>query len=87
MFPTVSVIIPFYREGPFLIPAIESVFQQTFQDWEMVLVDNNASEDTRQIARHYATAFPEKVRLFHEPEQGVISARKVSDTELSENSF
>ena len=73
--PTVSVIVPFYREGKLLIPAIESVLQQTFQDWELVLVDNNASEETRQIARHYATAFPEKIRLYHEPEQGAISAK------------
>jgi glycosyltransferase involved in cell wall biosynthesis len=67
--------MPFYREGSLLIPAIESILDQTFKQWELVLIDNNASEDTRQIARHYATAFPEKVRLFHEPEQGVISAR------------
>lgn len=75
MQPTVSIVMPFYREGSLLVPAIESVLNQTFKDWELVLIDNNASEDTRQIARHYATAFPKKVRLFHEPEQGVISAR------------
>ena len=75
MRPIVSIVMPFYREGSLLIPAIESILDQTFKQWELVLIDNNASEDTRQIARHYATAFPEKVRLFHEPEQGVISAR------------
>jgi glycosyltransferase involved in cell wall biosynthesis len=67
--------MPFYREGSLLVPSIESVLDQIFKQWELVLIDNNASEDTRQIARHYATAFPEKILLFHEPEQGVISAR------------
>ena len=75
MRPIVSIVMPFYREGSLLIPAIESILEQTFKNWELVLIDNNASEDTRQIARHYATAFPEKILLFHEPEQGVISAR------------
>lgn len=73
--PTVSVVIPFYREGPLLIPAIESVLRQTYLDWELVLVDNNSSGETRQIAQQYLSDWHGKIRLFHEPDQGVISAR------------
>ncbi len=75
MKPIISVVLPFYREGQLLAPAIDSVLSQTFQDWELVLVDNNASEETRHTARSYADSYPEKIRLIHEPEQGVISAR------------
>ena len=76
MKPIVSVIIPFYREGKLLAPAIESVLAQSFQEWELLLVDNNASEETRNIAESYAKKDPkERIRLIHEPEQGAISAR------------
>jgi len=73
--PIVSVIIPFYREGKILAPAIESVLAQTFQEWELLLVDNNASEETRNIAESYSKNYPERIQLLHEPEQGAISAR------------
>lgn len=75
MSPTVSVVLPFYREGSLLAPAIESVLAQTYKDWELILVDNNASEETQKIARTYAASHLDKIRLVHEPEQGVISAR------------
>lgn len=75
MRPRVSIVMPFYLEGPLLAPSIESVLAQTYKDWELVLVDNNASEETQKIARTYAASCPDKIRLFIEPEQGVISAR------------
>ncbi|KGA94327.1 glycosyl transferase [Leptospirillum ferriphilum] len=75
MKPIISVILPFYREGSLLAPSIDSVLSQTFVEWELVLIDNNASEETRHIARDYANSCPEKIRIIHEPEQGVISAR------------
>lgn len=75
MKPVVSVIIPFYREGKLLAPAIESVLSQTFQEWELILVDNNASQETRIIAESFLKMDMARIRLMHEPEQGAISAR------------
>jgi glycosyltransferase involved in cell wall biosynthesis len=72
---TISVIIPFYKEGKFLGDAIESVLAQTIQDFEIILVDNNATEETRQIATYFAQRHPNTIRILHEPEQGAPSAR------------
>lgn len=64
-----------YKEGVLLSEALESVLAQTFQDYEIVLVDNNASQITNQIAQKYLSLFPNKIRLVKEKEQGVCSAR------------
>ena len=75
MKPAVSVVIPIYREGFLLSETLDSVLAQTFQDYEIVLVDNNATQTTKQIAQQYLTLYPNKIRLLQENEQGVCSAR------------
>lgn len=75
MNPEVSVILAFYKEGKVLESAIESVLSQTFQSWELILVDNNATSETRYVADSYAQKHPDRIRVYHEPEQGICSAR------------
>jgi glycosyltransferase involved in cell wall biosynthesis len=48
---------------------------QTFQDFEIVIVDNNASEDTREAFNEVVRQHPEKIRVVHEHTQGISSAR------------
>lgn len=73
--PVVSVVVPIYSGGALLAPTIESVLCQTFQDFEIILVDNNASEETKSIARDYAQKHPHRIRILNEPIQGNPSAR------------
>lgn len=73
--PLISVVIPCFRSGRLLEDAIDSVIGQTERDWELILVDNNASDDTREVIRRYVAKYPEKIRTVHEPEQGNSSAR------------
>lgn len=58
---TVTVCIPFYNAGPFLRLAILSVFNQTYPDWELLLLDDGSSDDSLQIAKCFEH---EKVRIF-----------------------
>ena len=71
----ISVVITLYREGAFLEETIDSVLRQTFTDYEIVLVDNNADEATLQVARRYQSNFPDVIRIVKEPVQGASSAR------------
>ncbi len=73
--PLISVVIPFYRGEDLLGEAIRSVMDQTFRDFEIVLVDNNALLRTKEVAEEWALRFPDRIRIFHEPVQGVCSAR------------
>lgn len=48
--PVVSVAIPFHNPGPFFIPALQSVFAQTFADWELLLLDDGSTDGSAEFA-------------------------------------
>ena len=73
--PEISVVVPCYRGGELLCEGIDSIFAQTFKNYEIVLVDNNADSTTKSVMERYRSLFPDKIRIVSEPEQGVCSAR------------
>ncbi len=73
--PKLSVVIPLYKGGKYAEDAISSVLAQTFTDFEIIIVDNNASEESKRHAYPFAEKFPEKIRVVLENIQGVCSAR------------
>jgi glycosyltransferase involved in cell wall biosynthesis/peptidoglycan/xylan/chitin deacetylase (PgdA/CDA1 family) len=58
----VSVIIIFLDGEKFIREAIDSVFSQTFQDWELLLVDDGSTDSSTETARRCASSHPGKVR-------------------------
>lgn len=65
--PLISGIIIFLNEEKFLQDAIESVFAQTYDNWELLLVDDGSTDGSTAIALQYAQLYPQKVRyLEHE---------------------
>jgi glycosyltransferase involved in cell wall biosynthesis len=68
--PLVSVIVIFFNAEAFIQEAIESVFAQTYEHWELLLVDDGSTDKSRSIAERYAEQYPDKVRcLEHEGHQ------------------
>jgi glycosyltransferase involved in cell wall biosynthesis len=53
--PTVSVVVPACNRLRFLRPAIESVYEQTFIDWELIIADDGSDLDTRRYIQSLAT--------------------------------
>ncbi|AIE59823.1 glycosyltransferase family 2 protein [Bacillus methanolicus] len=51
--PTVSVILTSYNKPSTITKAIESVINQTFQDWELFIMDDNSNNETTQIIKRY----------------------------------
>lgn len=51
--PTVSVLIPYYNDAKYLPQAIESVLGQTYQKFELILVNHATTDNCREIARSY----------------------------------
>ena len=77
----VSIITPFLNAGPFIEESIESVLAQSFDDWELLLVDDGSSDASSGIALRYASAHADKVRyLSHEHRQnrGASASRNLA---------
>ena len=51
--PTVSVIIPNYNHAPFLKQRIESILNQTYQEFELILIDDCSTDESREIIESY----------------------------------
>ena len=71
--PRVSVIIPTYRRPDFLGKAIESVLNQTFQDFEVIIVDDASNDNTGEVVRGFVDKRIHYV--CHEVNRGGAAAR------------
>lgn len=49
----VSVIIPCYNSERYIVQSIESVIMQTFQQWEMIIVDDCSTDNSADIIKKY----------------------------------
>jgi glycosyltransferase involved in cell wall biosynthesis/peptidoglycan/xylan/chitin deacetylase (PgdA/CDA1 family)/SAM-dependent methyltransferase len=68
--PLTSAIIVFLNERKFIQESIESVLAQTYDNWELLLVDDGSTDGSTEIALRYAKQYPGKVRyLEHEGHQ------------------
>lgn len=50
----VSVIVPTYNYGHFISDTLESLLQQSYTNWECIVVDNGSSDDTKSVVESYA---------------------------------
>jgi glycosyltransferase involved in cell wall biosynthesis len=73
--PTVSLIMTVHNREAFLGLAIESILVQTFSHFELILWDDGSTDQSLEIARHYAQHDP-RIRLFAAPHQGRVGALK-----------
>jgi teichuronic acid biosynthesis glycosyltransferase TuaG len=71
----VSVITPAHDASRFLDETIRSVIEQTFSGWEMIVVDDDSADGTREIVERWAESDP-RIRLVRQsPQQGPGAAR------------
>jgi glycosyltransferase involved in cell wall biosynthesis len=69
--PIVSIVLPAYNAAPTIARAIESVRQQTFTDWELVVIDDGSTDKTADIA---AVTSDPRVRVLRRDHQGLVAA-------------
>lgn len=55
MSPQISVITPCYNAGPTIRETIDSVLQQTFKDWELLIIDDCSTDNSAEIIREYSS--------------------------------
>ena len=73
--PTVSIIIPTYNRAGLLPRALDSIIAQTFEDWEVVLVDDGSTDATEALAAQYAERLGKRLRYVRQVRAGPSAAR------------
>ena len=58
--PLVSVIVPNYNHAKYLKQRLDSIYEQTYKNYEVILLDDCSSDNSRSILREYAKRYPEK---------------------------
>jgi glycosyltransferase involved in cell wall biosynthesis len=69
--PTVSVVITAYNEEQYIGAALDSVVRQTWSDWEVVVVDDGSTDDTKAVVQRYS----DPVRYVYQENRGQPPAR------------
>lgn len=74
--PEVSILVPAYNAKRYLGALIGSVLDQSFQDWELIIVDDGSSDGTFKIADKYAQS-DSRIKVISSANKGVSSARNL----------
>ena len=77
----ISVIVPFYNVLAYLGEAIDSVFAQTYTNWEMLLVDDGSTDGSTALALEFARRYPDRIRYLQHPggvNKGLPAARNLA---------
>jgi glycosyltransferase involved in cell wall biosynthesis len=72
MNPLISIIIPAYNRGYILPRAINSVVRQTYVNWELIIVDDGSTDDTKTIVEQYSDP---RIKYFFQENAGQSAAR------------
>lgn len=70
----ISVIIPVYNAEIFLSKCIESVLFQSYQNWELILINDGSTDNSSQICDFYVLK-DNRIKVIHKQNQGVSAAR------------
>jgi glycosyltransferase involved in cell wall biosynthesis len=68
--PAVSVLMPAYNASEYLRDSIDSVLNQTFADFEFIIIDDGSCDDTAAIVQSYSDR---RIRFFRQPNQGLAA--------------
>lgn len=69
----IAVIVPVYNPGDYLHQCVDSILQQTYTDWELILVDDGSTDGSGAVCDAYA-AQDARVRVLHKENGGLMSA-------------
>lgn len=82
----VSIIMPLYNCEAFVVDSIKSVQEQTYTNWELIIVDDRSTDESYQIAYKYAEE-DERIRLFQSEKNGGAAAARNYAIKMASGSY
>ena len=73
--PKISIIIPVYNTQAYLPKCLDSVFSQTFQDFEVIVVNDGSPDDSQSVIDRYQEKYPDKLVALKQENAGLAAAR------------
>jgi glycosyltransferase involved in cell wall biosynthesis len=73
--PAVSIILPTYNRAGFLPQAFEAIRQQRWSDWELIVVDDGSTDNTRELVAELSCGWPQVVHYVYQENRGAYTAR------------
>ncbi|MBR1497891.1 MAG: glycosyltransferase family 2 protein, partial [Oscillospiraceae bacterium] len=70
----ITVVVSVYNTGQYLSKALDALLGQTYEDFELLIVDDGSTDDSGEICEREAKRST-KIRVFHKPNGGLSSAR------------
>jgi glycosyltransferase involved in cell wall biosynthesis len=84
--PLVSVVIPVFNGTKYIIPTVESVLHQTYNNYEIIIIDDGSTDQLKELLDPYLKKYSPKIKYFYQNNQGLSAARnqgiKLSNGEL-----
>src|SRR4030042_116337 len=71
----ISIIIPTYNCGNYIEDAIESVLCQTYRNFEIIIVDDGSTDNTREIVKRYKVSYPQQIKYIYQQNKGASASR------------
>lgn len=81
----VSIIVPVYNTAPFLVECFDSILCQSYQDFEVIIVDDGSTDGSAEICDEYCNK-DNRFVVVHKVNEGVTKARNVA-LEISKGEF
>ena len=78
----VSIITPTYNHGSFISDCIQSVLNQTFDNWEMLIINDGSTDNTKEIAAGFANRDP-RIILINQPNVGIFKLAETYNAALA----
>lgn len=74
---SISILMPVYNAAPFLEACLESIINQSEENWELLVVDDFSSDESRQILERFAQK-DDRIRIFDNLKKGIIPALQLA---------
>ena len=71
----ISIIIPTHHDASSIVKCLNSLLNQNINNYKIIVIDDGSTDDTFNIVNKFAINYPQKVKLFRQPNYGVSAAR------------